>query len=297
MKKTLKIASVLLALLTTTALPALAITEEEVLRQVDIIGRDAVTGNVFIWFLCAIGFLKVAQEIASYLSALGIQTGHSSGSMMTEAMIALRGFTAAAGFFGGKGGAHKSGSGSGFMQGGLAGIVSRSVTNAAVKSATGSQGGGLGGAIYRSSLNQGGGFANRVIGSIATGNRNKVGTITGSDATNALKSYMGYAANNQDAGAPHFVDVEIGGGRILATEQNPAYPRGIEISMYHADQFEKPNGDYTTVTAVDGTIWYKQYATDTVIRKPYTDEEGNIAYDTAIVKKLPNPPMRKDTMR
>ena len=40
------------------ALPASAISEADVQAQVDAVGRETVTGNVLIWFLCAIGFLN-----------------------------------------------------------------------------------------------------------------------------------------------------------------------------------------------------------------------------------------------
>ena len=59
--------------------------------QVDAVGKEAVSGNVFIWFLCAIGFLKVGQKIDSFLSSLGVNVGHTGGSMLAEAMIAARG--------------------------------------------------------------------------------------------------------------------------------------------------------------------------------------------------------------
>ena len=39
-----------------------AISESDVQAQVDAVGKEAVSGNVFIWFLCAIGFLKVGQN-------------------------------------------------------------------------------------------------------------------------------------------------------------------------------------------------------------------------------------------
>ena len=38
---------------------------------------------------------------------------------------------------------------------------------------------------------------------------------------------------------------------------------------YHADQYVAPEGQYTTVHAVDGTAWYKQYAVDAVDKSPY----------------------------
>ena len=36
--------------------PAFAISEEEVQAQVDAVGKETVSGNVLIWFMCAIGF-------------------------------------------------------------------------------------------------------------------------------------------------------------------------------------------------------------------------------------------------
>ncbi len=51
--------------------PALALTEAEVQAQVDAAGKESVTGNVLIWFLCAVGFLKAAQKVES----LSLQSG------------------------------------------------------------------------------------------------------------------------------------------------------------------------------------------------------------------------------
>ena len=70
--------------------------------------------------------------------------------------------------------------------------------------------------------------------------------------------------------------------------------REISIGMYHTDQYMAPSGEYSTVTAKDGTTWYKQYATDTVQRTPYKAPDNTIAYKESIVKKLPDPPRRKD---
>ena len=63
---------------------------------------------------------------------------------------------------------------------------------------------------------------------------------------------------------------------------------------YHADQYVAPEGQYTTVHAVDGTAWYKQYAVDAVDKTPYMAPDGSIAYNESIVKKLPPTPKRKD---
>ena len=302
MKRKYKILILLIVVITMvslTTVPAFALTESEVQGQVNAIGKEGVTGNIFVWFLCAIAFLKVSQKIDSFMSSLGINVGHTGGSMLAEAMIAVRGIGAAKSFVGrggGGGGSHSGGSGGNtFMKGGLTGIVSRNVTNTAIKNANGSKNGGLGGVAFNSSLQKGGGFANSVIGKIATGSISSTGTISGANAEDSLMSYMGYTALGDSASdVPSFSDVEIGGGHIFATETSEEHPQGIAMGMYHTDQYLAPDGDYTTVTAADGTTWYKQYAVDTVERKPYKAEDGSVAYHENIVKKLPKAPRRKD---
>ena len=130
---------------------AFAISEEEVQAQVDAVGKEAVSGNVLIWFMCAIGFLKVSQKIDSFMASLGVNVGHTGGSMLAEAMIAARGFSGFKNFsshhFGGShssnsthvnanGGGRGGGFGAGFDSGGLAGVIKRNVTNNDVKTAT-----------------------------------------------------------------------------------------------------------------------------------------------------------------
>lgn len=292
--------AVVIAMVMLTTVPAFALTESEVQDQVNAVGKETVTGNLFVWFLCAIAFLKVSQKIDSFMSSLGINVGHTGGSMLAEAMIAMRGINTARSFSGksstGSDGSSSGGSGGDtFMKGGLAGVVSRKVTNTAVNNANGSKSGGLGGMAFNSSLGKGGGFANSVIGKIATGNIASTGSISGEGAADSLMSYLGYTALGSDAeNVPSFSDVEIGGGHIFATETDDEHPNGIAIGMYHTDRYMPPEGDYTTVTAADGTSWYKQYATDTVERKPYKTEDGSVAYNESIVKKLPRAPQRKD---
>ena len=270
--------TVVVTMVSLTTVPAFALTESEVQDQVNAIGKEAVTGNVFVWFLCAIAFLKVSQKIDSFMSSLGINVGHTGGSMLAEAMIAARGIGAVKSFSGGgsgsKGG-HSSGASGGntFLKGGLAGVVSRKVTNNAISNANGSKNGGLGGMAFNSSLGRGGGFANSVIGKIATGSIASTGSISGENAANSLMSYMGYTALGSDAeDVPSFSDVEIGGGHIFATETSSEHPEGIAMGMYHTDQYMPPDGEYITVQTADGASWYKQYAADTVERKPYKTE-------------------------
>lgn len=196
MKRKHKILITLLAVAVTvslTTVPAFALTESEVQDQVNAVGKEVVTGNLFVWFLCAIAFLKVSQKIDSFMSSLGINVGHTGGSMLAEAMIAMRGIGTAR-TFAGRGGSGGSSSGSGggntFMKGGLSGVVSRKVTNTAINNANGSKSGGLGGMAFNSSLSKGGGFANSVIGKIATGNISSTGSISGESAADSLMSYM-----------------------------------------------------------------------------------------------------------
>lgn len=155
----------------------------------------------------------------------------------------------------------------------------------------------FGGTLFAKSLYQGGAFANDVIGTVAKGDCRTTGSITGETATRSLMSYMGFTALGEHApNIPRYQDVEIGGGRITGREFTPEHPGGIDFCMYHADQYAKPKGDYSKVYSADDAAWYKQYAADTVERKPYQTEDGKIAYHEKIVQKLPNPPQRKDRM-
>lgn len=130
----------------TLAVPAFALEESDVEAAVSSSSREAVTGNVLVWFLCAVGFLKVSQKIDSFMASIGVNVGHTGGSMLGEAMVAFKGVSLAAGMAGkvvgnfadrasSRAGAAASGS-SGFLQGGLAGVVSRKITNDAVRTAT-----------------------------------------------------------------------------------------------------------------------------------------------------------------
>ncbi len=224
-KKVLTAAFLMALLLCLSCQTSFAFSESDAQAQVDAAGREAVSGNVLVWFLCAIAFLKVSQKIDSFMSSLGVNVGHTGGSMIAEALVAARGVSAVRNFsrqhFGGghssssshvnngSGSPGSPGSPGGFMAGGLAGVVSRQVTNSAIRTATshtetnrqggkapgGSIGGfasaisaGIGGNMYASSVAKGGDFANNVIGTVAAGNISSMGTITGEKATQALHS-------------------------------------------------------------------------------------------------------------
>ena len=555
MKKSKQILTVLflaVLVISTLCVPAFALDESEVEAAVAASGKEAVTGNVLIWFLCAVAFLKVSQKIDSFMATMGVNVGRTGGSMLAEAMIAMRAVTmvvggghgAGAGRAGSAAGsaAGKSGSSgmTGFFKGGLVGMAGRHITNSAVKTATtqtsavhtaqsqvqqaaaastavvqtsadtninsevhtggssihtgnaapagtppqegiivtgggapltapadnipqaasainsevhtggshshtqndaavgpppqegvivtgggaapqmlavesappagpipdgappqegvilngtepaaipqtdpapqsvgtppesvppdmsqpqegivltgGEQsvhaaqtenifgggtdgtvhventavtGGGqqtqthtervqtahtavssekvqtnrflsgsgtrptLGGMVFSRSLAAGGSFANDVIGTVARGE--VAGSITGDMAAQSLSSYMGYASPGIGSReAPVYSDVEIGRGRITGVETAAGTKEGLSFAMYHVDQYTAPSGDYTKVVAADGTQWYKQYAQDAVERKPYMAPDDTVAYHERIIKKLPDPPKRKD---
>lgn len=379
---------------------AFAITEAEVEAQVAAQGKETVTGNVLVWFLCAVAFLKVSQKIDSFMASLGVNVGHTGGSMLTDVLLATRGVSAVTGAAGhaisgfgrrnsgsSAAGASAPSSPTGFFKGGLVGIVSRKMSNDAVKTATSTtsavhstkaaktssavntiaqnqnntqhqrdsqqesafrssketqeasmsatkvsvsahtakstqsashesrataskathatsaisswftQRHSIGGALFAKSLASGGSFANDVIGTVASGNVHSTGTISGDMAAQALSSYMGITAmGSQAKDIPSFSNVEIGGGRITGIETAPGSSEGIAFGMYHADQYTPPQGEYTTVHSADGAKWYKQYAQDAVERKPYTAPDNTVAYHERIIKKLPDPPKRKERL-
>ena len=156
---------------------------------------------------------------------------------------------------------------------------------------------GIGGAMFIKSLASGGSFANNIIGKVAAGNPQTTGTISGDMASQALTSYMGHTAiGSPPETTPKYTDVEIGGGRISGIETAPGSSQSIQFTMYHTDQYVEPKGDYTRVVSADGATWYKQYAQDTVERKPYKAPDNTVAYQETIVKRMPEPPRRKDRM-
>ena len=100
-QKTKYITGIVLSVLAICALtiPAFALTESDVQSQVSASGKEGVAGNLFVWFLCAVAFLKISQKIDSFMQGLGINVGHTGGSMLAEAMLAARSIAAVASAF------------------------------------------------------------------------------------------------------------------------------------------------------------------------------------------------------
>lgn len=150
-KRILSLLPLVLILAALLCTPAFALTESEVEAQVAASGKAAVTGNVLIWFLCAVAFLKVSQKIDSLLASMGVNVGHTGGLLMGEAMVAARGVSmlvkagggalgsigrSVSGFSGGTSSGSSSGtspsssgSSGGFFKGGLIGMASRHFSN------------------------------------------------------------------------------------------------------------------------------------------------------------------------
>ena len=158
------------------ALPALAVSEADVEAAVASQGKEVVSGNLFVWFLCAIAFLKVILAEA-FMALRGMQAGKA---ILSGQMPGAGGRSAAAG----------AGATSAFS-GGLAGMVSSKLETDTAASMSGSGGGvtsGIGASLYKSTLGQDGGFASRVIGSVATGQT--PGAIHGAAAEEAMQGYF-----------------------------------------------------------------------------------------------------------
>lgn len=351
-------------------------------------------GNFLIWFLCAVGFLKISQKIDNFMQMLGINVGRTGSAMLGEAAIAMKGISVAGKTMsgGGSGAADSGGyptSGSEtILQGGLAGVVGRQFHQNAIRNITGksdSIASNIARSVYNSSVRNGGGFSTNIIGQVAKGDIAHTGSIKGEDAMQAFQSYMGIdranhtketvgternfasAENNtfdnqstysdssyaemqtsmeqvlaeyqQNIGmepfcigtelpdgslSPSFVDhqaspsesngwekgesfhpsadaavqysqIEIGGGRIMGMETTKETGSSVAFAMYSTDKYMPPTqGDYKTVTAVDGSKWYHQYAQPTIVKEPFMKENGEIQYKEQIENKLPDAPKRKD---
>lgn len=100
---------------------------------------------------------------------------------------------------------------------------------------------------------------------------------------------------NENTEVPVYSQIEIGGGRITGVETTKEFSEGRAFAMYDTEKYMPPmKGDYKTVTAVDGSKWYHQYAQPTVIKEPFMKEDGKIQYQEHIENKLPEPPKRRD---
>ncbi len=246
----LKVSGAAMALSLVLCTPAFAIEESEVENAIAASSNEAVAGNIFLWFLCAVAFLKISQKIDSFLAGLGVNVGRTGGSMLTELLIAGRAIGAAASGLSGAAGnifnrSHASSNsttrqaaGQAFVGsgGGLVGVAKRAAGNAAAGSATGT-GSGLGsvigGAMFGSSMASGGKFANEVVGAVATGNIASVGSIKGEQAAQALTNYLGYGSVVTDgSGAVPTAPVgEVASATVIGEELDSSIGEDGEVTI------------------------------------------------------------------
>ena len=216
-------------------------------------------GSVFLWLFCAIAFLKTAQRFDSYLSSIGLNVAQTGSGLGMELLVAARVLTSAGGGFMKAGhafaGAGVAGASSGFM----AGLANKFSGNSYVRDAV-TQGGqkmGMGGSM---------GFFGRMVGGVAarngaTLNSNSIssvatkppkvsGKIGGEIADRSLENYMPHLQGKNLTGT------EISGGKIT-TNAIGADGKQTALGFFNSEQFEKPQGPHSIVSATDGSSWYQ----------------------------------------
>ncbi len=246
---------------TALAVSALAVDEAALESAVENAGAEKATGNVLLWFLCAIAFLKISQKIDSFMSAIGINVGKTGGNMLAELLIAGRSLAVvsgaagagAAGIFGsvfGKKGATAASAGNAGAQaagktfsgtsGGIIGMTKRAVGKKATAAATDRSeglGGVVGSAIFNNSLHRGGKLAASVVSAVATGNYASVGSIQGEKASEALTSYLGYdnvSADSIDGKSAKAQDINADTKNAAQSRNAQSVPEPIGVGKNNA---------------------------------------------------------------
>jgi hypothetical protein len=118
--------------------------------------------------------------------------------------------------------------------------------------------------------------------------------VSNSIPASPISAPDGVSSGINESAPIQYSGVEIGGGRISGYETASVDEEPRRFAMYSAEQYMKPESHYTTVTAIDDSKWYKQYAQAAVEKTPYSAPNGGVAYNEKIVQKLPPMPRRKD---
>ncbi len=165
-------------------------------------GTTVAGGNIFLWVIFAVAFLKASQQIDTLLSMVGFNTPKVNSSLMEEALVGGRamaglskmGIKNADAVTGSSGSAKEQ---SQFLSGGAIGTIGRQVQNAgsqvtkmASKSATDSSS-GLGGKVSDKLFKDNDNYAMKGISKVATDDAGKYGSITGEKGTKAMDMYFG----------------------------------------------------------------------------------------------------------
>lgn len=216
-------------------------------------------GSVFLWLFCALAFLKTAQRFDAYLASIGLNVAQTGTGLGFELLMAARLVTSGVGGFSRAGNVFGSGAGGVAAASGVGGFFSRFKGNSFVRDSV-VQGGtrmGAGGAIGivgrafgGVAARNGATLTGESIASVAGRHPSVSGSIGGDIANRSLGNYMAHLNGK------NLTDTQITGGKISTTAVG-ADGKKTALSMYSAEQFEKPNGPYSVVTATDGSKWYQ----------------------------------------
>ena len=218
-------------------------------------------GSIFLWFFCALAFLKTAQRFDSYLAAIGLNVAQTGSSMGMEMLMAARVLTGFAGSASSAGSVFRntSAAGTATATGFAAGFANRFKPNSYVRDAVVEGGSrmGLGGSV---------GFVGRAFGGIAARNGATLtgdsissvatrpdsvsGSIGGDIANRSLGNYM------PQLGRHTLSNTQITGGHISTTATDAA-GKTSNVELFNAAQFEAPTAPHSLVNAADGSSWYQ----------------------------------------
>lgn len=218
-------------------------------------------GSIFLWFFCALAFLKTAQRFDSYLASIGLNVAQTGSSMGMEMLMAARVLTGFAGSASSAGSVFRntSAAGTATATGFAAGFANRFKPNSYVRDAVVEGGSrmGLGGSV---------GFVGRAFGGIAARNSATLtgdsissvatrpdsvsGSIGGDIANRSLGNYM------PQLGRHTLSNTQITGGHISTTATDAA-GKTSNVELFNAAQFEAPTAPHSLVNAADGSSWYQ----------------------------------------
>ena len=221
-------------------------------------------GSIFLWMFCALAFLKTAQKFDSYLAAMGLNVAQTGSSMGMELLMAARvisgvgGGARSAGSVFGKGGSTVTGTGaaaSGFAAGFASkfkgnSYVRDAVVDGGIRMGAGGSVGFVGRAFGGMAARNGAALTGDSISSVASRSPSVSGSIAGDIADRSLGNYM------PQLGGYQLKDTQISGGQI-STVATSANGQSSNVEMYHAAQFDKPDGPHSVITASDGSQWYQ----------------------------------------
>lgn len=240
-------------------------------------------GSIFLWFFCALAFLKTAQRFDSYLASLGLNVAQTGSSMGMEMLMVARVLSGVSGGAKSAGNVFKGGSaatGTGAAASGFASALSGKFKgNSYVRDAVvdGGQRMGMGGSV---------GFVGRAFGGMAARNG---AVLTGdsiasvaSRPENVSGSALWYNnAYYDEPDAPHEVLTAANGVDWYAMQppaEAPAFEAGEEAAAYNRAMFQDFMPGYAQpVTAVEG-----ENREDGHFAVRHADGSGTAFYDTAI---------------